>query len=275
MWTGIRCLIHYGEGCRSGCACRDSLPHPLRNNLKMLFRAAAAFVRDAVYPPCCPLCRQMTARTELCEACRKAMPPIAAACRRCGAPRASAGGETRCSHCRRDRWPATAIFCWGVYAGRLREAVIQCKHPGSEPLIHTLAEAATQWSLGRIPWDEIDLIVSVPQHWSKRLHARHNASEILADAVARRVHLPCSHRAIIRTRRASKQGLLLRKQRHANIAGAYRLRRPGRWKGVRVLIVDDIVTTGATAAAIAQPLVDAQAAAVYVMAIARGVNKAR
>ena len=148
------------------------------------------------------------------------------------------------------------------------------KQPGSESLLRFFAARMIEWSADRLPWADIDLILPVPQHWTKRLTVRHNASEVLAQIVADRRRIPFNSRCLIRRRRTGKQGLLMRPDRAKNVAAAYIVRPGRRLDGQHVLIVDDIVTTGATAAAITLPLQAAGAAGVYFLAVARGINSA-
>jgi ComF family protein len=106
------------------------------------------------------------------------------------------------------------------------------------------------------------VIVPVPLH-SRRLAERgFNHAALLAAAVARSVHAPLAARALERTRDTYQQATLTRRERVANVAGAFRVRTPDTVRGASVVLVDDVRTTGATLAACTDALLRAQASEV-------------
>ena len=243
-------------------------------------RSLLAELQDLIYPGCCALCQRYAGPAQtLCSRCLKRCRFIDVACLRCGGPikltdDAEPHEVRKCIHCSRGKWPADRIACLATYEAAVRQAVIRMKQPGSEALLRYFADRLVEWSTDRLPWSEIDFVMPVPQHWSKRLWVRHNASEVLAQLVADRRRKPLLGRHLIRLRKTGKQGLLLRPDRAKNVEGAYAVRPGRRLDGKHILVVDDIVTTGATAAAITLPLKAAGAAGVYFLAVARGVNSA-
>lgn len=117
---------------------------------------------------------------------------------------------------------------------------------------------------------DADLIVPVPLYRLRLLQRRYNQSAILAKEVGRLTGLPVLTRAIRRTKRTAAQVGLTRAQRHANVRGAFEVAAGARKhiEGRRVLLIDDVITTGATAEACTITLLNAGAAEIDVLALA-------
>src|SRR5262249_18810838 len=113
-----------------------------------------------------------------------------------------------------------------------------------------------------------DLIIPMPLHWRRRFERGFNQSALLARQISMRWHVPV--RNLVRRRRGTApQAGLTNAKRRANVAGAFRMKRGTSLRGQHVLLVDDVLTTGATAAACARVLKRAGAARVTVLALAR------
>jgi len=121
-----------------------------------------------------------------------------------------------------------------------------------------------------VPLDRrIDLIVPMPMHWRRRFQRGYNQAELLAWEIAGRTLLPVERKAVKRRRATSPQSELSGSARRRNVAGAFQLHRPSRIRGKNVLLVDDVLTTGATARACALALKRAGAGQVIVLTLAR------
>jgi ComF family protein len=107
-------------------------------------------------------------------------------------------------------------------------------------------------------------------HWAKRLFRGVNSTELMADCLGRKLGVPVV-RSVVRSRYTGPQKDLLPRERFRNVRGAFRLRRSDRqrWQDSRLLLVDDILTTGATCSEVARLLKQAGAAAVAVVVVAR------
>jgi ComF family protein len=152
--------------------------------------------------------------------------------------------------------------------GIARAAILLSKHGGRLPLLRHLADLLAEEAPGHLDLTRWDLLAPVPLHWRRRLQRGYNQAEILARAVGRRHAIPVAVRALGRVRATPpQQGSA--EARRRNVRDAFRVRRPGRVMGRRVLIVDDVFTTGATANACARALLQAGAAAVGVLTLAR------
>ncbi|HLY16718.1 MAG TPA: ComF family protein [Bryobacteraceae bacterium] len=154
-------------------------------------------------------------------------------------------------------------YCYGAYEGTLRKLIHLFKYAGMRRLARPLGALAA----AALPRDrQFDAVAAVPLHWRRRWQRGFNQSELLARAIARRRGIP----VIPALRRASStraQAGLSNAQRRENVTGAFRARR--RLAGLRILLVDDVMTTGATAGACARALKKAGARSVSLLALAR------
>jgi ComF family protein len=154
----------------------------------------------------------------------------------------------------------------GLYEGVLAEAIRGCKYRHIVKLIPALSPLLRP-ALDALP--AADAVVPVPLH-PRRLRQRgFNQSLLLAAWVSRSVERPLWPDALQRIRWTESQITLDRAQRRSNVRGAFRVRRPGQVAGRRVLLVDDVYTTGATANECARVLRRAGAEEVYVVTLAR------
>ena len=118
-----------------------------------------------------------------------------------------------------------------------------------------------------------DAIVPMPLHWRKRWQRGFNQSELLAREIGRRWNLPV--RALVRRKRSTvPQAGLTSAQRRKNVEGAFKAGKGAPLKGMRLLLIDDVLTTGATASACARALKRAGAARVTFLALARRDRRA-
>lgn len=151
-----------------------------------------------------------------------------------------------------------------------RQLVLALKHGDRLHLAPTLA----QWMrrAGSELLAEADLLVPVPLHWTRLFARRYNQAAVLALAMVKSGGPPVSADCLIRRRRTPSQGRKNAVARRRNVAGAFALRRPGAVRGKRILLIDDVLTTGATVEECARVLKRAGAAGVDVLALARTVR---
>lgn len=239
-------------------------------------RAFGRAALDLVYPPLCILCREpVSAPDSLCPTCWSELhfidDPVCAAC---GLPfEIDAGEGTLCASCL-SRPPlfdrARAIL---TYDELSRKPVLALKHADRLDLV----PAFGRWleRSGRALVEEADVIIPVPLHRTRLWKRRYNQAAELARALSRLTKLPMAPTALIRRKATPSQGSMPSAEaRRRNMAGAFlvpKLERPA-VAGRRVLLVDDVLTTGATANACARALKRAGVSAVYVLALARVVR---
>ena len=163
-----------------------------------------------------------------------------------------------------------AVYSYGSYEGTLRQLIHLFKYAGVRPLARTFGRFLTR----ALPRENaFDVIVPMPLHWFKQWQRGFNQSELLAAEIARKWNVPV-RKLVRRQKTTAPQAGLTNAKRRANVRGAFRFTGGRRLEGLRVLLVDDVVTTGATASACARVLKRAGAAHVSLLALARTDRRA-
>lgn len=238
-------------------------------------RIAEEFARliNFVFPEDCSVCGTAldnVSRIPVCANCLAAPQPLAAefACSGCQTPYLSdypLRPDGRCALCRSGAIAYQAAFSFGSYDGELRTLIHVFKYGGVRPLAGPLGELLLR---ALPPGREFDAIVPLPLHWWKRLMRGFNQADLLARELSRRMGIP-RIAAVRRAKRTAVQAGLTHAMRRKNVAGAFAVSNPAAVAGKRILLVDDVLTTGATAASCAQALRRAGAASVCVVTLAR------
>ena len=195
-------------------------------------------------------------------------------CNACGSPaEIDLGADTICAPCtaRPPRWHRARAAM--VYEAASRRPVLDLKRSGRRDGLTTLAG----WMLmaGRPLVDEADILVPVPLHYRRLASRGFNQSAWLADAIAAKTGTRTDVGILKRVRATPTQGGLSARARHRNVEGAFRVRKSAldRVKGRRILLIDDVLTTGATLTACTKALYKAGAANVDVLVLARVVRE--
>lgn len=240
-----------------------------------LYDAALALV----YPQPCVVCgREVEARADgvACAACWASTRIFTAenlVCWKCGAPAVGvaareANRETRCRRCDDEHFEA-ARAC-GAYDGALRACVLALKREPHVPprLAQLLFETQAQ-----LPLNTATRIVPVPLHPKRERERGFNQAAVLGRALAHLTDLPHDEQSLTRAVHAEQHraGMDARARRET-VADAFSVKRPRLFEGERVLLVDDVFTTGATVSACASVLKEAGASAVFVLTIARPIR---
>jgi ComF family protein len=175
----------------------------------------------------------------------------------------------RCGHCRDSRFHFSRTVAIGVHQGALKQAVLGIKQAHRVSL--TMAMAELLWSLRGLEIAALaaDLVVPIPMHWWRRLRRGVNSPELLAEMIGRHLGRPVAARLLGR-RWTPRQGGLSPHRRRLNLRGVMHVRRGRNLAGLRILLVDDVLTTGATCSEAARVLRKAGAADVFVAVLARG-----
>ena len=233
---------------------------------------------DLVYPPSCAWCSvdlgQLTDGISLCEQCRELLAPeIGGRCRRCGSRSiATAASADECPRCRGIRLPWERAITLGDYRGDLSQAVIRTKRPHNEPLTMALGDLLFHERRKSLTEIGVDAIIPVPMHWTRRIARGTNGPHLIAESLASRMRVPLKSHWLRRTRLTPLQTDLPRTERIRSQRNSFKCRRASRIKDRSVLLVDDVLTTGATAAAAAQALLAAGAKSIFVAVIARSLG---
>ena len=221
---------------------------------------------DLLVPPKCVGCGRRGA--EVCAACVADLRPLGPdVCPRCGLP--STEGRV-CRRCLGKASPLRAILAGYSFDRTIRAAILAFKYRGRSRLAPFLASALAT-PLATRPLT-IDLVVPVPLSVERSQVRGFNQAELLARPLASAQGWPVAVGALIRTRDTRQQTELPARERIGNVVGAFEVPDPACVAGKRVLLVDDVCTTGATLAACATPLLAAGAAGVWAIAVARDVR---
>lgn len=228
------------------------------------------------YPEVCQVCERQRATAGegfVCSQCwqevRFIKPPF---CERCGLPfEGEINTKFECTNCREME----LHFAFARSAVAARGAVLDVIHRYKysralwfEPFLADLLARQAAPELQKDPWD---LLVPVPLYATKRREREFNQAERLGRRLSRAVGIPINARLIERVLPTQTQTLLTRQQRAANVRNAFAMRKGKRLNGERVVLVDDVFTTGATTSACARVLRAAGADQVCVWTVARGL----
>ena len=230
------------------------------------------------YPQVCRVCGGSVEERALGVACRKCWDATRVfngaetICWKCGAlladvpQSADVRRDVRCHRCDSDSF--TAARAVGVYENALRVSVLESKRRPhlSSVLINLLLDAAQ-----REPLQNATRIIPVPLHKKRAKERGFNQASTIAEALAKRLHLPLDETSLTRIRGSEKyRAGLDPKARRDTVANAFLVRYPRLVADESILLVDDVLTTGATVNACAEALLKANARAVLVFTIARG-----
>lgn len=241
----------------------------------MIIRDYIDAVVDLVYPRHCYSCDNTTdsrAEQYICGQCRTSIKTCAAnRCSRCGLPIGPyiTAPDTGCISCRDVKLWFDSVHCVTEYSGVIRALVHQYKYNRKEALAIPLSNFITESLDVSKLFGAADLVVPVPLFWKKRIRRQFNQSETLAKRLAKHYSVPISATNLRRIRNTSTQVNLSRIQRSVNVEGAFEVRSPERLLGKSILLVDDVMTTGATASECARTLKDNGARSVSVVTLAR------
>jgi ComF family protein len=245
------------------------------------WRAAGfGFLIDRLLPPGCYLCDELIGPEGLlCATCWAELTFLSAPqCRCCGMPFELDVGEAVCARCLRHPQAFDQARAALLYDDASRPLLLRFKHGDRTEAARTYgawlarpAAALRAQGAADDPSLPTPLVLPVPLHWRRLLKRRYNQSALIGQAVARRLDLPYRPALLQRRRATASQGHLSRDQRQRNLRGAFRV--PARHKpalrGAWIFLIDDVLTSGATANACARALKRAGARRVDLITLAR------
>jgi ComF family protein len=237
-------------------------------------RSALGLLVDVALPQLCAICREPVEGPGLCPACWSKLSFIAPPyCARLGIPFPFDGGPGLLSLEAIADPPAyqraRAAVCYDDVAGKLVHALKYGDRLDLAPLM-----ARWMANAGRELIAEADALVPVPLHWRRQWARRFNQSALLAELIAADGRRLVAHGALKRVKATPQQVGLGKSERAQNVQGAFRVPTEGKAEvaGRKLLLVDDVLTSGATVDACARALLRAGAASVDVLAFARVVS---
>lgn len=247
---------------------------------RSMFESARETMRsvlDTLLPESCPLCGVDQIRPTAAEGlpacdCIERVPRVEQYCRRCSAVVGPFLETSRgCVHCRRDRFAFEQVLAAANYSGVMQAAVLRAKEAGGEPAAGWLADRIWERRGPELAALHVDVVVPVPQHWLRRITAPHNTSELIGRRLASRLKIRWNTRLLSKIRRTPSQASLTPSDRRSNLRNAFWAGAPARRR--RILLVDDVLTTGTTADRAARALIEAGAEGVWVAVAARGIGR--
>jgi predicted amidophosphoribosyltransferase len=274
-------------------AARRSIDAARAGVTKGLFAAASLprATMELVFPGACLSCHaelnaDETRETDLpfCGNCFEAFELLAEPlCRRCGGPLpnltsssiAQHDGDERpagCFRCRDHKLWFEKTIAAGLYSGRLRDLLLAMKRAEGDSLSLAMGQLVWQSCGERLQALNVDVVVPIASHWRRRLAHRTNSAAILGELLARRLRVPLAERLLRRRRHTRLQSELSPPQRWKNVRQAFSVRAGYHLREAHVLVVDDILTTGATCSDAARALRRAGAQRVTVVVAARALG---
>ena len=219
-------------------------------------------------------------RIPICSACLGSLHPyVGPICARCGRPlvsriAAETVSDALCLACRRSIYDFDLARSYGAYTPSMASAIILLKYHEIVPLggwfARRLMEIAGQPSALR----DVDVVVPVPQHPIRLRERGHNQAQLIARPLARCLRLPCRSYLLLRTRPRPDELRLTVRERWSTVRGAYAVHQGTRVDNLRVLLVDDVFTTGATLDACSRALRGAGASYITALTVARALPHA-
>jgi ComF family protein len=228
---------------------------------------------DLIYPPTCLFCDELLSeeQEDFCPPCRvELVADPHETCPRCAE---SVGGYTAdpagCPRCRDQTLHFDAAFRMGPHAGKLRDAILRVKKAERADLAEGLGRLWASTLAEQLKGERFDVVVPVPLHWLRRLERGYNQAAMLARPLAKQLRVPFSARRLRRIRYTSHQTGQSAASRQENLRGAFASWPAHRIRGLRILLVDDVMTTGSTCSEAARALKKAGAARVVAAVLAR------
>lgn len=271
------------------------------NLIKRLLRGSI----DLLFPPQCMICNAAIPADDrgpaICQQCKWMLAPDDLIyCNRCGAvvaigPKGAIAPSlnknnvsqqkllalstyqpsdrtvAKCKHCpQRQNLRFEGAIALNQYEGELRRNVLRMKEiTRSRPLTAAIAEYFVEYRRQALEELKVDVVTSIPLHWTKLLLRGSASPAIIAERIAKILNINLVPKGIIAIRRTKTQSKLTREQRITNVRGAYEVTKSYDFTGSSVLLVDDILTTGATCDEVSRILRRAGAARVTLAVIAR------
>lgn len=222
-----------------------------------------------LFPQRCPVCNKEahdSSALPLCPDCWGSITPYRGpACRQCGVPTVSVHTGL-CQSCIADPPAFSRAISYGIYEGALKEAIHLLKFNKHRRLAKPLAELLAEFDLAGS-----DALIPVPVHLNQLRQREFNQTALIAKHLGKLIHIPLMIDGLKKVKDTAAQIDVDRKERLRNLKKAFAAAETV--KGRRILLLDDVITTGATMRECAQTLTKAGAAEVTVVALARSMPK--
>ncbi|MDD5730628.1 MAG: ComF family protein [Candidatus Omnitrophica bacterium] len=228
-----------------------------------------------MYPKTCLSCEKLLRHEAkdsfVCPQCRgkikKNLPPF---CQSCGRQLEKRGfSKNICPLCQKKKLHFDRAFSPCIYEGTVKELIHGFKYKNKDYLGQTLSKLMAEYiDEYLLPFDYLDLVIPVPLHKTKLREREFNQAQILGGFLAQRYSIKLDGEILVRHRNTRTQTELPDCQRQANVRGSFSVCRKQALKGKNILLIDDVLTTGATASEAAFALKEAGANIVFVCTLA-------
>lgn len=232
-----------------------------------IFKDAFNGLLDLIYPPYCLVCGK-AGEDYLCAKCIEKIdfiePPF---CRKCGTPCA----EYNCSDCRSREYYFDISRSAAIYDGVLKEAIRQFKYKFNIVMADPLSEIM----INRFPKSgligKFDFVIPVPIHQARRIERGFNQAEELASRFCDKIHVPLDLDVLYKKTDTKHQANLPQDMRAVNLKGVFAVKNSSRVIGKRILLVDDVFTTGTTLNEAAKALKNSGALSICAYTLAKSL----
>ncbi|MDD5168612.1 MAG: ComF family protein [Syntrophales bacterium] len=233
-------------------------------------------IADILFPPRCLACSKVMHDNEpisFCHSCKSQFKTISSPlCFACGLPFETTGGADHlCGDCIISPKTFSVARSLGRYETTLLESIHAFKYKGKSALGKVLGQIMAAHSYPGFQITEYTVIIPVPLHTRRLRERRFNQALILARTIARKYAVPLDFTSLTRHVYTQPQIALGKKERLANVRGAFRVDDPDKIRGEKILLIDDVYTTGSTLNECARILIKSGAAEVGVLTLARAV----
>jgi ComF family protein len=245
------------------------------SNLASTIRLLASGFTQLIYPTTCWSCGALTP-SEPGPVCSVCLPLLTkdpfSTCPRCSS---TVGPhvvlDQGCNFCQAESFAFDGAFRMAPYEGALRDVILRMKNWSGEELAQVMAGLWSRQMTPRLAGIAPDLVAPIPLHWMRRWRRGFNSSEILALGLATQLRIPCHARLLRRTRRTPRQTVQpSATARKENVKDAFVARDPSLVRDKTILLVDDVLTTGATLHEAARALRRCKPKAIYGVVLAHG-----
>jgi ComF family protein len=252
----------------------------LREVVRAWLTAASDALVSVIFPAGCRICNELltdSRRVPICKDCFSSFATVpTAACEICGRP--LPGLERKdpapglCPACQDRTYAFDCARSFAIYQGPLVQAILLLKFEQIEPLGAWFAERLAQLVQSKADRFAADVVVPVPLHRQRERERGYNQAALLSRPLAKRLRLPHKALLLMRTRARPDKRILSLEERWESVRGAFATRPGSQVDNLRVLLVDDVLTTGATLDACARALREAGAKSVVGLTVARALR---
>ncbi|MGH9710410.1 MAG: ComF family protein [Candidatus Acidiferrales bacterium] len=246
-----------------------------------MFRKTLEALTSVLFPAPCQICGQVLTNASLlpiCSDCLASLAPFRVpCCTTCGRPFlsevAADAANPLCFACRRGTYGFDSARSYGEYNDQMSRAIMLLKYEKLTRLGGWFAARLEEKIRSEPEIFAADVAVPVPLHPARQRERGYNQAEMIARPLAQKLKLPLGAYLLVRTKPRPPRLLLSRRERWQTVHGAYELRKGARVDNLRVLLIDDVFTTGATLDACARALKTAGAKSVVGITVARVLSR--